>query len=84
MNPRTIKNLRLPLLLLVLAFVVSLLPGAVGVADAAGCNMPCWQANCPDIYFSCIDEGRPQAACCQSGNACARFCGSGCPLFCPA
>jgi hypothetical protein len=70
---------RLPVLLAILAFSISLHPKT---ATGARCSMTCWEDICRPIYFDCINEGGTPAACCRRGNACAGLCGTNCPRFC--
>jgi hypothetical protein len=78
MTSKSLK--RLPVLLAILAFSISLHPQT---ASASGCNMICWQNNCQPIYFDCIDSGGLPSACCQHAQECNDWiCGTDCPRFC--
>ncbi len=79
MTPRTIKALRLPVLLLMLASFISLQPRP---AAGAGCNLTCWEQTCHTRYDECRADGGTSAACCRIGNECGTLCGTNCPRFC--
>jgi hypothetical protein len=78
MTSKSLK--RLPVLLAILAFSISLHPKT---AVGSSCNMTCWENNCKPIYFDCIDSGALPSACCRHAQECNDWiCGTDCPRFC--